>query len=140
MKNLERKIIETLISQVFLVRFDLQGNDHVLISGEANLDDLYGIEGFRNSSYFEAYENHIHLLRKIPIFSWKALKRDCPLFGMVLRNLLMKQYPQKHFRIYVFLDIFQGLIVRFHEKREQESNWSNEEERKTWKVFLIFES
>ena len=103
---------------------DAHGNEFVLFK-ESDFDSVKGIA---DKTEFEASENHIHLLDNIKKDEFEALKVIAPILGKALLCSLQFQYPQNHFRVYVSVHLYDSMIIRFHQKWENEEPYCNPDE------------
>ena len=140
MNNNIKIIFNNINSLTISVFKDINGIDHVLFSNEVNLNDLNHIEHFSNSVQFDSYENHIHILYRIPVFYWGEITKKCDDIGHFLLRRLLKEFPNKSFRVYISINIRQGMIIRFHEKRIDCSNWIEDEKRYSFNQLRIYDS
>ena len=108
-----------LIADLFAFKTisDEKGNEYVLLSA-SELDSIQSIE---DKTAFEAVENHVHLLENIKKEEFESLIPVAKNLGQALTSHLKIQFPNKKFYIYVSLHLYDSMIVRFHQK------WENEE-------------
>lgn len=136
---IEQRILNQLLSFELSIYIDKDKIEHVLLCQEVNNNILDGISDFHGSINFEAYVNHVHILNRSNLFSFLRLKGDCDIFGRLMYTMLTLKYPTRHFRVYVHLDIKDGMIIRFHEKRPGQPNWAEKTEEKFGIIFRIYE-
>lgn len=119
----------------FKTAVDEQGNEYVLFA-DNNLDL---IENIQDKTAFEAFENHIHLIDNIKNNEFGKLVAIAQNFGMALLNCLQIRYPQKRFIVYVSLRLKDSMIIRFHQRWENEEPFCNPRDfvSKDEKVFIF---
>ncbi len=108
-----------LIADLFAFKTisDEKGNEYVLFS-MSQCDSIRNIE---DKTAFEAIENHVHLLERIKKQEFENLISVAKILGQTLANSLKIQFPAKNFYVYVSLRLHDSMIIRFHQK------WENEE-------------
>lgn len=114
------KRIEYLARIAGLFRFktvtDDLGNEFVLCA-DSPFDH---VESIRDKTAFEAVENHVHLIDHVKKEEFDELIPIAKALGQALANDLKGQYPEKSFVVFVSLCLNDSLIIRFHQK------WDNE--------------
>jgi len=108
----------------FKTIIDDYGNEFVLLK-ENCVDSFKKIE---DKTEFEASENHIHLLDNINKNEFEILKKIAPILGQAVLHSLTSQYAQKHFRVYVSIHLYDSMIIRFHQKWDNEEFYCNPDE------------
>lgn len=94
---------------------------------EINLFDDCG--NFRNGidrTAFEAVENHVHLSDKVTKHNFDDLCQYGKLLGELMIAKLKYDFPDKHFFVFVTIDLGESMIIRFHQKWENESPYYSE--------------
>lgn len=108
-----------LIGNLFQFKtiLDESGNEYVLFANSK----LSYIESVQDRTEFEASENHVHLVDKVKqkdVFDCLQIGKN---IGQALLYCLLATYPQKQFVVFVSLRRNDSMILRFHQK------WDNEE-------------
>jgi hypothetical protein len=119
------KRIEYIESIMDLFEFrTMQSNDgdEFVLFKSATIDQLPKIE---DKTEFEALENHIHLLDNVRKDEYEILERVAKKLGTTVLDCLMMKYPQKHFRVYITIRIYDSMIIRFHQIWENEEPYYN---------------
>jgi len=98
----------------FKTVFDNEGNEYVL-NASNKTDEITDIE---DKTAFEALQNHFHIFDNIRADQKKDIINFSNKFGKALIDILAKNYPSKHFVVFISVDT--TMIVRFHQK------WKNE--------------
>ena len=117
---------------------DDRGNEYVLF-GDSTMtkSDMPYIS---DRTEFEALENHVHLLEKITKKEFKDSEEVLNFLGKSLLNCLRQTYPDKHFFVYVSIDLKDSMIVRFHQKWENEMPYYTDKDfGKNTKLFTFYE-
>ncbi len=114
------------------------GNEYVLFDDSViTKSDLINIS---DRTEFEALENHVHLLEKITKKEFEDSEEVLNFLGKSLLNCLRQTYPDKHFFVYVSIDLKDSMIVRFHQKWENEMPYySDNGFGKDTKLFTFYE-
>ena len=112
-----------LIANLFVFKtiFDEKGNEYVLFS----VSEYDSIQNIEDKTAFEALENHIHLLERIKKQEFESLIPVAKILGQTLANSLKTQFPNKKFYVYVSLRLNDSMIIRFHQKWENEEPYCN---------------
>ncbi len=105
----------------FKTIFDEQGNELVLFSNSK----ITYLEGITDKTEFEASENHVHLLEGLNKQSIEKLVPVAKELGQLLLDILSLHYPDKHFFVFVTLHLHDSMIIRFHQKWENEEPFCN---------------
>jgi len=74
---------------------------------------------------FEALENHTHLLDNLTKEEFERLIPVAQNLGKSLLNNLICNFPEKHFIVYVSIQVHDSMIIRFHQKWENEPPYYN---------------
>lgn len=122
-----------LLEQLFTFKTirDEKGNEYI-VSESNPMDSVTNIE---DKTAFEAVENHIHLLDNIKKQEFERLVPVAKTLAQTLAYSLSKQFPDKKFFVYASLKRNDSMILRFHQKWEQEepyytaSDFNTETER-----------
>lgn len=96
---------------------DENSNEYVVF----NNSQFNSIQNIKDKTEFESSENHIHLLSNIKNDEFDMLIPIAQNLGKALLNNLKIQYPQKRFIVYVSIHLHDSMVIRFHQK------WENEE-------------
>ena len=83
------------------------------------------IDNISDKTAFEAIENHIHLIDNITKEEFKILPDIAESIGKAVLCNLKVSYPQKHFVIFVSISLSGSMIIRFHQKWENEDYYYN---------------
>lgn len=95
---------------------DEQGNEYVLFAHNG----LSSITGISDRTEFEACENHVHLLEKLKKNDLRASLDAAKVLAQALLDVLRFRFPHKQFIIFVTAHIGDSMIIRFHQKWENE--------------------
>ena len=99
------------------------GNEYVVYSDSViTTADLKGIS---DRTEFEALENHVHLLEKVTKKEFENADEVSNALGKSLLSCLSAKYPDKHFFVYVSVDLKDSMIVRFHQEWKNEKPYYN---------------
>lgn len=96
---------------------DEKGNEYVLFEQNS----LSSIKGICDRTEFEACENHVHLFDNLKKDDFSASLNAAEVLAQALLDVLRFRFPQKHFFVYVTAHKGDSIIIRFHQK------WENEE-------------
>ena len=99
------------------------GNEYVLFKNSC-MDSIHGIT---DKTEFEAVENHVHLLDNINANEFEKLTKIAPDICGLLLNSLQCTFPDKHFAVYVTVHLHDSMIIRFHQKWENEDYYFDPE-------------
>ncbi len=100
--------------------FDKKGTEYVLFSNGIN-----AIENVWDKTGFEALENHVHLLDNVKADEFNRLIPVAQNLGQSLLYNLKSNYPSKHFMVYVTIHLHDSMIIRFHQKWDNEAPYCN---------------
>lgn len=111
------------------------GNEYVLFK-QSNCDHISGI---KDRTEFEACENHVHLMDNVKKDEFTRLIPVVKRLGEAVLQCLKSEYPQKQFMVFVSLHLNDSMIIRFHQKWENEKPYCNPEDYKSEKekVFVF---
>lgn len=123
MKILKRIEYFEIIAELFKFKtvLDEQGNEFVLLA-QSNYDF---VENIGDRTEFESLENHIHLLDNIKKKEFDKLIPVAKILGQTLLYSLKIQFPDKKFMVFVSLYLKDSMIIRFHQKWENEEPYYN---------------
>lgn len=112
-----------LIASLFTYKtiVDEAGNEYILFSG----NPLDHVNNILDRTEFEAFQNHVHLIFDIKKSELNALVRIADSLGQALLYNLKSCYPEKHFMVFVTSHLHDSLIIRFHQKWENEEPFCN---------------
>ena len=128
MKRLEYfKIISKLFE--FKQVVDKKGNEFILFADST----INSIDSIEDRTDFESSENHIHILRNIKKFEMEDLILIGKVLGETLLGTLRLKFPDREFIVYVTLRLNDSMIIRFHQKWENELPYCNPSEFKSEK-------
>lgn len=118
---------------------DDSGNEYVVYSSSTVTPE--SLKGITDKTEFEALENHVHLLDKITKKEFENAEEISDILGKLLLNCLRAKYPDKHFFVYVSVDLKDSMIIRFHQEWENEEPYYNAEDDfgKNTKLFIFHE-
>ncbi len=106
----------------FKTIYDTTDNEFIVFAGSCADKDISGIE-ITDKTAFEAVENHIHIIEKIGVVKLFFYQRKgVELCSNVLLSLKQK-YPTRDFIVYVTLTLHDAMILRFHQKWEDETDY-----------------
>ena len=86
---------------------------------------------------FEALENHHHLLDHLSKKEFIAFSEMAPQIGTTILRALCQIYPQKHFVVSILLQLHGDMIVRFHQKWDDEPYYYVEQQSSKEKIFIF---
>lgn len=114
---------------------DEEKREFVLFS-QCNCDS---VENVQDKTEFEAYENHIHLINYLKKEEFYYLIPIAKTLGQAVLDCLSWNYPEKKFMVYVSLHMYDSMIIRFHQKWENEQPYCNPQDfnSENEKVFLF---
>lgn len=117
--------------------YDENENEYVLYKSSFH-DTILNV---KDKTEFESLENHVHLVDHIKKSEFEQLLQIGNGLGKALLCSLKYEYPSKHFRVYVQLQIKGSMIVRFHQVWENEEPYFDEKDLNcaTEKI-LLFEA
>ena len=106
------------ISSIFEFKtiLDDLNNEYVLFSNSV----LKHVENIDDRTAFEAVENHVHLIDRVSKKHFDSCLSIAHVMGKTLLTSLEAQYPQRNFVVYVTVKENDSMIIRFHQK------WNNE--------------
>lgn len=100
---------------------DNDNNRYILLSSSS----INEISSVRDRTEFEAIENHIHLFDKVLQRDLMHLERIGTILGKALFDVLSVRYPLHFFYVYVTISVSDSMIIRFHQRWENESPYYN---------------
>ncbi len=103
--------------------FDENGCEYIVYKS-SSLDKISNIG---DKTQFEAVENHVHLFDKISRRERKKLIPSAKKLGSLLMFCLKKNYPQKQFYVYVSICVNESMIIRFHQKWDNQAPYLSPE-------------
>jgi len=111
-----------MISKLFEFKIitDENGTEYVLFSYCMN-----SITNITDKTAFEALENHTHLLYNLTKEEFDRLIPVAQNLGKSLLNNLICNFPERHFTVYVTIQVNDSMIIRFHQKWENEPPYYN---------------
>ena len=86
---------------------------------------LNSVTGISDKTEFEALENHLHVLDNISLKEFKRLSPIAESLGNLLLCCLKQKFPCKDFVVFVSMRVRDSLIIRFHQKWENEAPYYN---------------
>jgi hypothetical protein len=101
----------------FKTIIDEQKNEYVVFLN----NPLQFVKDISDRTAFEALENHVHLVDKVKRNEFNDLIAVGETLGKALLATLKQNYPQKHFYVFVSIDLKDSFIIRFHQQ------WKGEE-------------
>ncbi|MBE6756388.1 MAG: hypothetical protein E7555_08025 [Ruminococcaceae bacterium] len=118
---------------------DNSGNEYVVYCSSTVTPE--SLKDISDRTEFEALENHVHLLDKITKKEFENAEEISDILGKSLLNCLRAKYPDKHFFVYVSVDLKDSMIIRFHQEWENEEPYYNAEDDfgKNTKLFIFHE-
>lgn len=117
---------------------DFHGDEYVLFNDSGIMpEDLKNIS---DKTEFEAIENHIHILEKITRKEFEKLDEISQILGKSLLSCLRRKYPDKHFFVYVSIDLKDSMIIRFHQDWKNEDPYYDDNDfGRDTKLFVFYE-
>lgn len=115
------------------------GNEYVFFSDNTlTKSDMPDIS---DRTEFEALENHVHLLDKITKKEFENSDEISKGLGTTVLNCLRQTYSDKHFFVYVSVDLKDSMIVLFHQEWKNEEPYYNSDDGfgKNTKLFIFHE-
>lgn len=101
--------------------YDEKGNEYVLFA-----NSIYdSVKHISDRTAFEAYENHVHLLDNIKEQDFPQCVVIAKHLGRALLSALSESYPDKKFIAFVSIKKNDSMIIRFHQKWENEEPYFN---------------
>ena len=103
--------------------YDKNGNEYIIFDDNS----LDSIDDIVDRTAFEAYENHVHLLNYVSAEDYLQCTPIARSIGNALLCSLQASYPGKSFIVYVSIRKRDSMIIRFHQKWENETPYYNPE-------------
>lgn len=91
-------------------------NEYVLLKKS----DLVTVKNIDDKTAFEAMENHIHLLDYVHKKDIQELVEISNVIGNTVLSRLNSCFPNKKFIVYISIQMNDSMIIRFHQKWENE--------------------
>ena len=114
------------------------GNEYVVFDDSTITPEI--LKNISDKTEFEALENHIHLFEKTTKKEFENGDEVSNFLGKTLLNCLREKYPEKHFYVYISIDLKDSMIVRFHQKWENEMPYYTDKGfGKNTKLFTFYE-
>lgn len=112
-----------LVSNLFQYKTicDENHNEYVLFAHST----LERVTNIMDRTQFEACENHVHLVNNLQKSEYQACISIAQNLGKALLYCLHSTYPKKHFIVFVSLRLKDSMIIRFHQKWENEDPYYN---------------
>lgn len=114
------KSINLLNSIATLFQFklikDSKGNEYTLLQN----NHLKSIENIEDKTAFEAIENHVHIPVKVKKSNFDNMCSIGKILGKTLLSCLKQEFPSKSFVVFVCISIGGSIVIRFHQKWENE--------------------
>ncbi len=136
MKRIEyyEQIVELFKFKTIL---DKQGTEFVVFA-QSSYDSVRNV---KDKTEFEAFENHVHLVDNLKKGEFDRFVPIAEVLGQTLLKCLKWHYPNKHFMVYVSLHLNDSVIIRFHQKWEDEEPYCNVDDFKSKKEkVFVFEA
>lgn len=135
MKRIEYfKVINQIVNPVFDVYKDNNCIEFVLPkSNKIILDDI----AIEDKTAFEAVESHIHLLDNIKKDEFEDLIEIGSAFCQHYFFKLRQAYPTKIFVVYITIEVNESMILRFHQKWDDEPDYYSEADFHSNKIRII---
>lgn len=115
---------------------DNLGNELIIL--DKSTSNMLDGTVFEDKTAFEALDSHIHLINNIRRYDKKDLIDFGKKIGKLLIDRLSFSFPEKHFIVYV--TITDSMIIRFHQKWENESYYYDAENFKENEYVILFEN
>ena len=103
---------------------DEMGNEFVLFKN----NPLTHIVDISDKTAFEALENHRHIFDKIKPKNVAQCISVGEVLGETLLRVLKLSYPKKKFIVYISVSVGDSMIIRFHQKWENEMPYYEKED------------
>lgn len=100
----------------FKIITDEHNTEYVVFENSA----LNSITGINDKTEFEAIENHVHILDNISVKEFHRLLPIAESLGNMLLCCLKQKFPHRDFIVFVSMTVHDSLIIRFHQKWENE--------------------
>lgn len=115
---MKEKELLNLIAALFEFKSikDSKDNEYILFRN----NHLNFIKNIEDKTAFEAIENHVHILEKVKKSDFEIACSIGKTLGKALLSCLNQEFPAKTFAVFVCVSIGGALIVRFHQKWENE--------------------
>lgn len=127
-----------LITDIFSFKTlsDEKGNEYVFFKKCCPSNELNNII---DKTEFESFTNHIHLLENIKKEEFDQLITTSKIILETVLLQLIKLFPYKNFCVYVSIHLNDSMIIRFHQKWNNEEPYCNPEEFKKpdERIFMI---
>ena len=117
------KRINTLFFLENIDKFKVITDEHdveYVVFANSTLDSATKIS---DKTEFEALENHLHILDNISLKEFQKLLPVAESLGNLLLCCLKQKFPYKHCFVWVALRVRDSLIIRFHQKWENEPTY-----------------
>lgn len=115
---------------------DHSGNELVIL--KSSTADIFEGEEIEDKTAFEALDSHFHLIDHIARYEKQVLLEFGEKIGGLLIDRLSFSFPDKHFMVFVTLS--DSLIIRFHQKWENEPYYYYEENLGKNEYLLSFDN
>ena len=116
MKRIE--IMEMLLDVLsFKTLKDCDGNEYVFFKSCA----IKQVDNVDDKVELEATINHVHLFDNIRAEEFYNIDNISSELGILLLNNLHYNYPGKYFMVYVSVQLYDSMIIRFHQKWKGEA-------------------
>ncbi len=114
-------------------------NEYVVFEDSTITPEI--LKDISDRTEFEALENHVHLLDKIRKKEFENADEISDILGKSLLNCLRAKYPDKHFYVYVSINLKDSMIIRFHQDWKNEEPYYNADDDfgKNTKLFIFHE-
>lgn len=120
MKKTDLLVLLSGLFEYKIVQDEVQ-NEYVLFQSSP----LNTVDKIEDRTAFEAIENHVHLVENVKIWELDKLTKIAYNLGNALLNNLNSNFPIKHFMVFVSIKLHDSMIIRFHQKWENEDPYLN---------------
>lgn len=120
----------------FKIIHDNMGNELVIYKNSSST--IFEGTIIEDKTAFEALDSHFHLIDNIRRYDKKILVEFGEKIGKIMIERLSFHFPNKHF--VVFVTITDSMIIRFHQKWENEPYYYSDENLDKNEYMISFES
>ena len=92
------------------------------------LNKTHNLQMGLDRTSFESLENHIHITEKVKKRDFDMLCKHGEVLGELMLLKLKNDFPDRQFFVYVTVQVGDSMIIRFHQKWEDEAPWMDVED------------
>lgn len=115
---------------------DNLGNELVILKSSSS--DIFDGTTIEDKTAFEALDSHFHLVDNVRRYDKQTLIELGKKIGRLLIERLSYSFPDKHF--IVFVTISDSMIIRFHQKWENEPYYYDDENLNENEYMITFDN